>query len=83
MKIAKERRPSEFETQAKALHTLREILGDNYIVAGEYDYRGCRFDIAIFKADSRDLVCTIEIKRWLIAAGALKARLAAKPKVNQ
>jgi hypothetical protein len=62
MKIAVERARSEFEIQAEAIALLKEALGPGYI-RGEYTYRQCRFDVAIFKAESRDLVCTIEIKK--------------------
>lgn len=63
MKIAIERAKSEFEIQAEAIALLKEALGPAYIVRGEYTYGRCRFDVAIFKAESRDLVCTIEIKK--------------------
>lgn len=63
LKIAIDRKQSEFEIQADALRLLAETLGPDYIVRGEYTYRGCRFDIAIFRADTRDLVCTIEVKK--------------------
>lgn len=61
--IAKNKRLSEFEIQAKALALLKDVLGDEYIIRGEYNYRGCRFDLAIFKAATRELICTIEIKK--------------------
>jgi len=63
MKIAIERAKTEFEIQAEAVALLKDALGPSYIVRGEYSYRGCRFDVAIFKTESRDLVCTIEIKK--------------------
>jgi hypothetical protein len=63
VKIAKERHKTEFEIQAEAMRLLEDALGPNYIVRGEYSYHGCRFDLAIFRADSRDLVCTVEIKK--------------------
>lgn len=63
MKIAIEKAKTEFEIQSEAIALLKEALGPSYIVRGEYTYRRCRFDVAIFKADSRDLVCTIEIKK--------------------
>lgn len=63
MKIAVERARSEFEIQAEAIALLKEALGPAYLVRGEYTYRRCRFDVAIFNAESRDLVCTIEIKK--------------------
>jgi RecB family endonuclease NucS len=63
MKIAKNKPKSEFEVQAEAISLLKEALGEDYIVRGEYSYRNCRFDIAVFRSDSRDLVCTVEIKR--------------------
>lgn len=63
MKIAIERAKSEFEIQAEAIALLKEALGPNYIVREEYTYARCRFDVAVFKADDRELVCTIEIKK--------------------
>jgi len=63
LKIAVEKSKSEFEIQAEAYRLLSEALGEKYLVRGEYTYRGCRFDLAIFDAASRDLICTIEIKR--------------------
>ena len=63
MKIAVNKPKSEFEIQAEAIVMLKDALGPSYIVRGEYTYRGCRFDIAVFHAKSRDLVCTIEIKK--------------------
>lgn len=63
MKIAINRPKSEFEIQAEAIALLVETLGPSYIVRGEYTYRGCRFDIAIFRAEDRELVCTLEIKK--------------------
>ena len=63
VKIAVNRPKTEFEVQSEAIALLKDALGPSYIVRGEYSYRGCRFDIAIFHSDSRDLVCTIEVKK--------------------
>ena len=63
IKIAKERPQSEYEIQREAHSLLTEALGVAYIVRGEYAYGGCIFDLAIFNAETRDLVCTVEIKR--------------------
>lgn len=62
MKIAKDAKISEFEVQAKLFYGLREILGDRYLVKGEVTYNGCRFDLAIFHAETRSLICTLEVK---------------------
>jgi hypothetical protein len=62
MKIAKSKKKSEFELQAEAMILLKASLGDSYIVRGEYVYRRCRFDLAIFRVADRELICTIEIK---------------------
>jgi hypothetical protein len=64
LKIAKDKALSEFEVQALALSSLKEALGDGYIVRGEYSYQGCRFDLAIFDIKTRELICTIEIKKY-------------------
>lgn len=69
MKIAKNKALTEFEVQALALSLLRDALGEEYIVRGEYHYRGCRFDLAIFCAESRDLICTIEVKKRVNRTG--------------
>jgi len=63
MKIALERPKSEFEVQAEAITLLKEVLGEKYIVRGEYAIKRLRFDIAIFRSEDRELVCTIEIKK--------------------
>jgi len=63
MKIGKDRPKSEFEVQSEAIELLKNALGDDYIVRGEYAYRGCRFDIAVFRSSDRELVCTIEVKK--------------------
>ena len=62
MQISKTPKTSEFEVQAKLFHGLREILGDRYLVKGEVTYNGCRFDLAIFDAETRVLICTLEVK---------------------
>jgi|SRR6185369_12211867 len=63
IKIAVDRPKSEHEIQAEAVALLKEALGSAYIVRAEYTYRDCRFDIAIFRADDREMVCTIEVKK--------------------
>lgn len=63
IKIAKDRKPSEYELQREAHTLLIDALGDHFIVRGEYTYGGCKFDLAVFNAETRDLICTIEIKR--------------------
>lgn len=63
IKIAIDRPKSEHEIHAEAVTLLKEALGAAYIVRAEYTFRNCRFDIAVFRADDRELVCTIEIKK--------------------
>ena len=63
MKIAKFKGPSEFEIQSKIMNALPSLLGDGFIVRGEYKYHNCIFDIAIFNAGKRNLICTIEVKK--------------------
>lgn len=53
----------EFEVQARLFSELPKILGDGFIVRPEVSFNGCRFDLAIFEAESRNLVCVIEVKR--------------------
>lgn len=63
MKVAEKRHRTEFEVQADAYFMLKEALGDGYRVHAEYTYNGCRFDLAVFDAQTRDLICTLEIKK--------------------
>lgn len=63
MKLAKDRKLTEFEVQAEAMELLRDVLGNRFIIRGEYAYQNCRFDLAIFDANTRNLICTIELKQ--------------------
>lgn len=63
MKTTKERHLSEFEIQSYLFHQLTNVLGTGYIVRGEVTHGSCRFDLAIFDAHSRKLLCTLETKK--------------------
>lgn len=57
---------SEFEVQSLAYGILRKHLYPDFLVRGEYNFPGCRVDIAIFRAHKDkdpELLLVIEVKK--------------------